>query len=560
MSGHFRLLVGALITVFAVGAAHANVIYDAGTLGFQSTGQSMWDSGTAFRESASTFVGTTWTNATATIGGIAGSEDAVVIPAIGAITVPVYEPRIFVPTPTWTNPLKGYYTGCGCWRDVTVTPATNAVTADTRTGAELNVTTSGKAGLEFGYSIDSGSVDTTVNFQAIADLPDAVDTGQLFSLGTDSVLASGAIATQSPTIQAYINTVMQLSGSVDATACALTFGCATGSVALPTVDMNQSILSVDPNSVKVLDGLVNGQPLAELPILNRGFTLEGGATIAPPVVGFKLTGPLGGTLFSTLPPTPAVTVDLATATFNVPNIATNGLATGDSITSSGRDDLLSLQLDIDGAATLFGGLPPFGGNVDLIDSGPFKLGASLDFIDVDAGPVLGVTQNFEIEPTLMATLSFSNPVQIAGFTDPQTIWSGRWSDLPQLAITETTTVTPMFSIEAMLTNTLGLDLGLTGTLDVLKLGVTGLIAGVPVLDSDSISLNNLLGVGDTLFQTSRIGFSVYDDTFSLGGFNQILGSPFTLVARQVPEPASLTLLMSGLLLLLLRRPSRLALR
>ena len=314
----------------------AAVIYDAGSLGFQSAGQSMWDSGTAFRQSASTFVGATWTDATATIGGIAGSENTVVFPAIGAVTVPVYEPSVWVPTPTWSNPLKGYWTGCGCWKDVTVKPATQAITADTRTGAELDVTTTGRAGLEFGYSIDSGSVDTNVNFQALADLPEAVDSGQFFSLGTGSTLDSGTIATQSPTIQAYINAVMEMSGSVTAQACALTFGCANGSFDLPSVDMNQSILSVDPNSVKVLDGLVNGQPLAELPILNRGFTLEGGATIEPPVVGFKLTGPLGGTILNTLPPTPAVTVDLASATFNVPNIATNGSATGATITSSGR--------------------------------------------------------------------------------------------------------------------------------------------------------------------------------------------------------------------------------
>jgi hypothetical protein len=550
----------ALIVWSICATAHAAIIYDPGALAFESTGQSMWDSGTAFQQSASTFIGSTWT-ATATIGGIAGSADAVVIPALGAVTVPVFEPRIFVPTPTWSNPLAGYFTGCNCWRDVTIKPATGAVTADTRTGAELDVTTSGRAGIEFGYSIDSGSVDAAVNFQALATLPDVVNTGEFFSLGTDSTFDSGTIATQSPTIQAYINAVMQLSGSVDATACALTFGCAEGSFALPTVDMNQSILSFDPNSIKILDGLLpDGSPLAEIPILNRGLKLEGGATIEPPVVGFKLTGPLGGTIVSTLPPTPSVTVDLAEATLNIPNIATNGTGSGSSITSSGRDDLLSLQLDIDGAATLFAGLPPLGANVDLIDSGPFKLGVSLDFIDVDAGPVLGVTQDFELEPTLIATLAFSNPVQIAGMSGLQSSWTGRWSDLPQLAISDTTTVTPTFSIQAMLTNDLGLDLGLVGTLDILKLGVTGLIGGVPVLKSDSISLNNLLGIGNTLFETSKLGLSVYDKSFQLGGFNQIAGLPFTLVARTVPEPGTIWLLLCGLIVLLIRHPARSATR
>ena len=175
---------------------------------------------------------------------------------------------------------------------------------------------------------------------------------------------------------------------------------------------------------------------------------------------------------------------------------------------------------------------------------------------------MGVTQNFEVSSQLMATLAFSNPVQIAGFAAPQTSWTGAWNELPDLAIAETTTVTPTFSIQAMLTNTLGLDLGLTGTLDVLKLGVTGLIGGVPVLSSDSISLNNLLGVGNTLFNTPKLGFDVYHDSFLLGGFNQILGSSFTLVARevaaQVPTPGTLPLLISGLMLLLLRRKGSLS--
>jgi hypothetical protein len=350
---------------------------------------------------------------------------------------------------------------------------------------------------------------------------------------------------------------MQLSGSIDAQACALTFGCVnSGSTALPTIDLDQRILSIDPNSLKVLDGVMpDGEAFAEVPILNQSLKLEGGATIAPPLVGFKLTGPGGLTLATSLPPTPAVSVDLAEMTVFVPDIATDGTGSGEKVTSSGRDDLLSAQFDIDGAATLFAGMPPAGLNFDLIDAGPFKLSVSLDLIDVDAGPVLGVTQDFEFTPTLMATIEFSNPVQIAGLLGLHSSWTGLWSELPQFAITEDTTFTPTFWLDAILTNDLGLDLGLVGTLDLLKLGATGSIGGVDLLNFNTLSLNNLLGIGNTLFETPKLGFSVYDTTFDLLGFNRLAGTPFTLSIAQVSEPGTIALMLAGLLGLRLRHRS-----
>jgi len=547
---------------FMISSAQASIIYDSGLLFFESSGQSMWDTGTAFQASDSVFLGAQWTNRTATIGGIAGSANQVVIPAIDAITVPVYEPSVWVPTPTWSDPFGGYYIGCGCWKDVQVTPAIDAITADTRTGAELNVHTSGKVGLEFGYSIDSGSIDTIANFQATAALPDVVNASEFFDISTNSIFDNGSLDTQSPKIEAYISAIMQLSGSIDAQACALTFGCASsGSIALPTVNLDQRILSVDPNSVKLLDGVMpDGNAFAEVPLLNQSLKLEGGATIAPPVVGFKLEGPGGVTLASSLPPTPAVTMGLAEMTFYAPDIATTGTGSGNNVTSSGRDDLLSAQLDIDGAATLLAGMPPAGLGFDLIDAGPFKLSASLDLIDVKAGPVLGIAQDFEFTPTLMTNIEFSNPVQIDGLAGLHNSWTGLWNDLPSFALTGTTTFTPTFWLDALLTNDMALDLGLIGTLDVLKLGATGIIAGIDVLNFNAISLNQLLGLDNTLFETPKVEFSIFGSSFDLAGFNTIAGTPFTLSIAEasVPEPGTLILLLLGLMLLLLARSRRLA--
>jgi len=518
------------------GAVQAVVIYDGGALDFKSAGQSMWDSGTAFRKSDKVFIGAQWTNKTAKFGGIGGSVTS---------------------TTVNTNPLWGPWWTCKntinvlCGSEPAKRPVTTTV--DTRNGATLSVNSSGKVGLEFGYSIDSGSVDSTVQFSALADLPDAmVKKTDVINLNTSSALDSGTIATQSPKVEAYISAIMQLSGSVTATACAnvplVIGGCATGGFNLPTVNMDQRILSIDPNSLKVLDGVLPGdKPLAQVPILNQSLILEGGATIAPPVVGFKLTGPDGLTLASTLPPTPSISVDLAEISVQVPDIATNGTQSGpNKISSNGRDDFLSAQLDIDGAATLFGGLPPAGINATLIDAAGFKVEANLDLIDVDAGPVLGITQGFELVPTLMVDLAFSNPIQIAGMLGLQTNWTGRWADLPDFSLFETTTFTPTYWLDAMLRNDFGIDLGLVGTLDVLKLGATASAAGVKLLNIGPISLNGLLGLGNTLFETDKLNIPVFGKSFGFGGFNQIAGNAFTIGVR-VPEPGTIGMMFIGLI-------------
>ncbi len=143
----------------------------------------------------------------------------------------------------------------------------------------------------------------------------------------------------------------------------------------------------------------------------------------------------------------------------------------------------------------------------------------------------------------MTTVNFSRPVQIAGQQGLHDSWTGQWSDLPSFAIDGTTTFTPTFWLDAMLTNEFGLDLGLVGTLDVLKLGATASILGVNVLNTTPVSLNSALGFDRTLFDTPKLSFSVYGDTFDLNGFQEIAGQSFTIA---VPEPSTYAMLLLGL--------------
>ena len=536
-----------LITALSLGTGAAQAvpinIYDTGTLNFSTRGQSMWSSGSAFQRSESVFLGTEWNNRTVGVGGIIGERKT---------------------TSINTNP--GWWAWKGCKETVNFLCGDEPgkgqvkVVTDTRTGARLDLTTSGKFGLEFGYTVDSGSIDADVAFSAVAQLPDRIDKNTFFNLNPSASLDDGLLLSQSPRAEATMNAIAQLSGSVSARACLILSGCTgTATASLPTLDANQPILKLDPNSLKVVPDLLPPnnpgeprRPLAEVKLANQELTLEG-ALDATGTPGFKLTTSQF-TLADTTPPSPDISLDLASIEFQLPEIVTSGGVQGDVLRSGGRDDFLSPRIDIDGVASM-AGFPPLGINLNLIDSGGFKVGASLDALDIDAGPDIGITQDFELRPTLMARLDFSNPILIKGLNGLQDFWEGRWDLLPEFALQETTTITPTFWIEAMLTNSMGIDLGLTGTMDILKLSFGASVGSVDLISSNPISLNNLLGLGNELFSTDKWQFNVADTSFALGGFSPVTTSAFTLA---VPEPRILVLLLAGIpvMLLVQRRTGR----
>jgi len=353
-----RTLTALFLTASAT-AVNASAIYDAGSLGFSTTNQSMWGTGSATVLKDSVFVGTQWTNKSGGAGGIIGEKSTVTIN---------------------TNPLWWAWKACKETVDFLCggEPSKGQIkeTIDTRTGARVDLTTSGKFGLEFGYEIDSGSVDASAAFGATAVLPDQVDQRKYIDLQTASSLNAGAISTQSPWISAYMDGIAEFSGTIEGQACLILTGCTPkGKLDLPGVDTRLKIASIDPNSLKVLPGALPAPdpndpnvPFAEVKLLNQTLTLEGALSAAvPPVPGFKLSTSQF-TIASTVPPTPALTTELASLEFQVPEIQTTGGAQNGQIKSNGRDDVLKPKVDLDGVAAM-AGFPPLGFGVDLIDAG-----------------------------------------------------------------------------------------------------------------------------------------------------------------------------------------------
>jgi hypothetical protein len=541
-----RLIVGkALATALAFsalcvpsGKTGATVIYDPGPLNFSTANQSIWGTGDATVLSKSVFLGPQWTNKTVGVGGFTGSLSTVTIN---------------------TNPAWWAWKACKETIDFLCggEPGKGQIqeVIDTRTGARVDLTTSGKFGLEFGYTVNSGSVNAAAAFSASAALPAAnAKHGEFFSLNPDSKLEGGSISSQSPEVEAHINAIAQLSASVTAQACLILAGCTgKGTHTFPSLNMHQPVLSIDPNSIKVLGDLLPPdnpgeprKPLAEVKLANQTLTVQAAVDVTG-VPGWKLTTSQF-TLVDTTPPTPDVTIDLASIEFKLPNIATSGGLDAGSLKSSGRDDIIKLRLDVDALASGLG-LPVQGGaGLTLIDEGGIKIGGQFDLWDVDIGPDVGVTQDFELEPTLMARLDFSKPVTIAGQSGLQTFWEGEWDLLPEVALLETTTFSPTFWLDATLTHIIGIDLGLTGTMDILKFSFSAEAGPVKILETNPISLNSLLGLGNQLFSTAKLPFPIWgaDDPFKLGGFAQITGAPFTITVATAPTPGTLALLLAAL--------------
>jgi hypothetical protein len=197
---------------------------------------------------------------------------------------------------------------------------------------------------------------------------------------------------------------------------------------------------------------------------------------------------------------------------------------------------LTATIDVPDLSSL-AGIPT---NLD-VDLGLLQLGFAP--IDLNIGPQLSLGQDFDLDPTLMVDLAFSRPVDIAGEEGPQSSWQGPWADLPSLALFGTTTFSPTFWLDAPLTNSTDLDLGLIGTYDFLKFELK--LGDIDI----SESLSQLLGLDDNLFSTPTLDFPIWDNTFQLGGFSPIDAAPFTIYTGSmaaVPEPPSLLFFLLGL--------------
>ena len=367
-------------------------------------------------------------------------------------------------------------------------PPPSTLDLDTRTGVALEGNLSGRAGIELGVQIDSGSVDANVSYQASLEVPDTLglDKSNPISFNPQSQFAGvNSLNTTFPTIELSVDAVMDLSGAVTAEACLITQGCATGST---PVDISERASIVSFNA----DGN-GGVQLVGRPPSDFGFP--------DTADGFPFEIDAAG---------------LATVTLHLPQPnASGGLdATGQKLTASGQDDLVDLILDVDNIIATAAGVPGlFGSSFDIGGFGS----VGFDIINLGMGPTIDLAQEFELDPTLFVTLLFDEAVQIG--TEVVTAFTSAWDLLPDITfLADVTEVTPVFFVQADLNNELLLDFDLQFLIDLLQITYDfGPFEG-------ALGIGNILDQGVDLFRTPAL----FDALFRLTGFNLQIGETFTI--------------------------------
>lgn len=501
----------------------AATLYEPGVaLNFsQAERQSVWGPGQAAEISGTKFVGAEWDD-TLDTGVIVGGVSTTTVPDI------TFAARLA----TWEACKNSIFSKiCGSKPK----DGTFSFTVDTRTGAEGEISSDGRAGVEFNYDVSAGSYSATVEFNATAEIPDAIKRGQSVQLNPTSEFTDGEIDSKSPTASGSIDAVLKVDASASGTGCVIGFGCATGTVPILDIDEDRELIGITPFEVTYLDGFTPDLIDLKTPLAGQSVGLKAGVTAAGPIVFLDIPGVPGPDDLI------GATLDLGSLNIVDPTFEATGGKVGNALEVNADSVFLELFADLD---TLFG-VP---GGVNL-SAGP--VGVSLDAYDFNAGPTLGFFQDLKLVPTLMAELGFSRPVEIAG--NMVESFTGVWDALPEITFLSSTLVTPKFFLDATLESTSGMQFGLSLVMDFLKATLSLSPFNVTLLEA------KLGPLFSSRLNSPNFGqISLFDDTFEATGFNTIHADAFLIEVQQVPLPTGLPLLAAGLgaFALMRRRQSR----
>jgi hypothetical protein len=204
---------------------------------------------------------------------------------------------------------------------------------------------------------------------------------------------------------------------------------------------------------------------------------------------------------------------------SLPTIATSD--TGLPLESSGSASFVDLSVNIVNVITTALSLPPLSGDVAGISYNVLSAGAGLD---------IGIFQNFDLTPKVHVRLD----VQETG--DHYIFDAGQNSPAIDPKGFTTLHVTPTFFMDGLFENNTGLQF----TPYIFANGGSFSAAGVSVGPLFNLEYD---------FGTFPV--TVFNTSFTLGGFNSITGPTFELVAA--PEPGTLLLFGTGAAVVAVRR-------
>ena len=523
----FAALLAAPLPVAASTYTLDNVLFET------ETRQSAWGPGQAARLADTKFLGPDPWNVTQPFGKIVGGSTSVTFPNPKRIA---YDLCRLVP-----------FAKCGSAPSKTITKK-----IDTSTGAEATLSTTGRAGLEFNYALDSGSVGASLNYSVGANVGTPIVSGQKFKLNTTSTLDEGKLDSQSPTAEASLDVVADIVVGGSARGCVVGKCSGDSATLLNVQDFRKELISINPQEIKYLDGFLPDGVDITTPLLNQSVSLE--ADLVTKKLQYNIqnnndsTSQSGTAVPDNGLPSSGLFAELARIDAKAPLLTLDANSNGtDKVVADGVADFLSFSADIDGLLTYANAIPPLGIRAEFGD----YVSGSLDLLDIEVGPTIGVYQSFELTQELMVDLQFSKAVDMTGFGLVDS-WTGKWSDLPEFAIFENTRLAPTFWTDATLLSDTGFDFGIDFGLDVLK-GQVDIGAGAVTAFRGQFGPVADLG----LPQPISLGrASLFQNQFALGGFNIFDGGSFLLRTASsgggtggpsaVPLPAGAWLILTGL--------------
>jgi hypothetical protein len=415
-------------------------------------------------------------------------------------------------------------------------------------GLRVDGATSGRIGLETGWEIDSGTVNASLPFEFTFDLPDFNDlqNNQAFSMGVinSTLLNNAFLQTISPTIQTYVDFIVEAKASVTATGCYdawVSTDCGSKKKNLFNINESFELLSLNRDKdgeVRVLDGFSTlfavGDSVASVVEVTEEKDPDDpeGKKKKKVSVDLKPKVSIGGS--------PLVEVDV-----RLPDIIEKeylggaGLNVGasgkkDVLSTSGSDNFLDISLDVDQLGTSLGILPPLGVTAD-VDFGIGSVSTTVDLIDLTLTPSLALTQDFSLSIGKIGISYAFDEAVLAGVSGGPLNSVTRLDNLnlnQQIDVTWTDGknlgITPIYSIDVSLTNKTGLRIDTTFDIDLLKGSISGEVFGI------DMGTSNFGPLASIPFDLGSIELPpLFNNTFALAGFGDQAGSKFLFSTNNI---------------------------
>jgi hypothetical protein len=420
-------------------------------------------------------------------------------------------------------------------------------------GVKLTGSTSGEVGLELGWNVDSGTINSSLPFSFTLLTPDRneLTVGQTFDFGVSSAsLNQGAfIRSVSPTIQAYADLIFKMDASLTATGCynaIFTSDCGTKKLTnFIDIDNTASSLGRELLSVNIGADRAAAEADGQIRVLD-GFKplIAAGTSAADLNTALKDDGiddsgkpdgsaPPPKTEKTSVTPKPKVSIglsELASVSAKLPEIDALGLSAGgqtvgnsglsNAISSNASDAFLTVDFDVDTAATLLGISPPLGAEVGL-DFGVGSVSASIDLVDITLSPTLSLTQDLSLSINNISVSYLFDDGRAAQSASKLTdkidvLWTGNALN-----------ITPVYNIAATVTNDTGLSVDFDFSIDLFKGSASAEVLG---FDLGEASFGPLAQINQSLG-----GFTIpkiFDSSFALGGFSETKGADVSISISQ----------------------------